>query len=103
MKNRLLRAALFASVIGTALPMSGQALAQADAKAPNDEAIVAAVKAALAGKPELKASDLKVTSKNGEVTLEGPVEDGRTLYNISVAAQKVSGVKFVINEMMPKH
>lgn len=103
MKNRLLIAALFAAVAATALPMGGQALAQTAAAAVNDEALVGAVKAALADKPELKANDLKITSKNGEVTLAGPVEDGRTLYNIGLTVQKVPGVKYVINEMMPKH
>lgn len=103
MKNRFLIAALLASVGVTALPMCEQAMAQTVEAAPSDDAIVAAVKAALAEKPELKSADLKISSKNGEVTLAGPVEDGRTLFNIAVIVEKIQGVKFVINEMHPKH
>lgn len=99
MKNRTLIAVLFASAIAATLPIGGQALAQSAAAPANDEATVAAVKAALAAKPELKAEDLKVTSKNGEVTIAGTVESGRQLYNVADTAQKVSGVKWVNNEM----
>ncbi|CAK0759345.1 hypothetical protein CCP3SC1_300001 [Gammaproteobacteria bacterium] len=56
----------------------------------------------LAAKPELKAGDLEITSKAGEVTIAGTVDDGRQLYNIADTAQKVPGVKWIVNEMYPK-
>lgn len=102
MKNRLLIAALFASAIATALPLGSQAVAQTAAPV-DDEAVVAAVKSALAAKPELKADQLKITSKKGEVTISGPVENGTQLYQIGLVAQKVPGVKYVINDMEPKN
>lgn len=68
-----------------------------------DDAIVVSVKAALASKPDLKASDLKTATKNGEVTIAGPVENARQLYNIADTAQKVAGVKSVFNDMYIKN
>lgn len=102
MKTRLLIAALFASAIATAMPFGSQAFAQAAAPA-DDDAIAAAVKAALAAKPELKADHLQITSKKGEVTIAGPVENGTQLYQIGMVAQKVPGVKYIISEMEPKN
>ena len=93
--------ALFATAILPVLTFTGQVAAQT--AAPGDEAVVSAVKSTLAARPDLKAGALKITSKNGEVTLAGDVEDGQALYNISLAVQKVDGVKVVINEMSPKH
>lgn len=102
MKKQTLAAALFVSILAGALPLGSQAIAQTAAASANDEAIVAAVKAALAAKPELKASNLKISSKNGEVTIAGNVDDSRQLYNIADTAQKVTGVKWVNNEMIPQ-
>lgn len=78
------------------------AFAQSAAPEPSDDSIVAAVKTALAANPALKAGSLKVTSKKGEVTIAGPVDNGHQLYEIAETAQKVPGVKTVNNEMMPK-
>ena len=103
MKNRTFFAAMFASVIACALPIGGQAIAQSTAAPVGDETIVTSVKATLASKPELKASNLKVTSKNGDITISGPVESGHQLYLIADAAQKVAGVKSVYNEMFVKN
>lgn len=106
MNYRLLIAvtSLFLLSVASVLTITGQASAQTTAATPDsDESIVAAVKSALAAKPELKANDLIITSKNGEVKLAGDVEDGQALYNIGLVAQKVEGVKFVVNEMNPKH
>lgn len=104
MKNRMLMATLFASAVALTTSFPHVALAQTAAAAPavSDDALVAAVKAALSAKPELKADDLKITSKQGEVTIAGTVDSGRQLVNIANAAQAVPGVKFVINEMFPK-
>lgn len=66
-----------------------------------DAELVAAVKAELAKQPQLKAGNLDISSKNGEVTVKGDVEDGMQLYQIGLAVQKVKGVKAVINGMNP--
>ena len=101
MNKPSLIATLHALALCLALPFCNMALAQADA-APNDDAIVAAVKSALAAKPELKSDTLKITSKKGEVTIAGNVDDGKQLVNIAMTAEKVPGVKAVLNEMYPK-
>jgi len=103
MKNRALVVAMFASFFACALPLGGQAVAQTAAAPANDEAVVASVKAALAAKPELKSGDLKIASKNGEVTIAGIVESGSQLYKIADTAQKIPGVKWVNNEMAIKN
>lgn len=66
-----------------------------------DAELVAAVKAELAKQPQLKAGSLDISSKNGEVTVRGNVDDGMQLYQIGLAVQKVKGVKAVINGMNP--
>jgi osmotically-inducible protein OsmY len=101
MNNRTLAISLRATLIAMALPFAVSAFAQSAAPEPNDDAIVTAVKSALAAKPQLKAGGLKVTSKKGEVTIAGKVDDGHQLYNIAETAQRVPGVKTVNNEMMP--
>jgi len=68
-----------------------------------DPDIVLAVKAAFAAKPELKANDLKVTIKDGDVTLAGNVDSGAQLYAIATTAQKVKGVKSVFPDVTVKN
>ena len=103
MKNRHLIAVLLASIGLSIFSICDLATAQTTANPVNDEALVTSVKTALAAKPELNTNEIQITSKNGEVTLAGPVEDGRQLYQIGMTVQNVQGVKYVINEMMPKH
>lgn len=96
------RLRVIATLVSIAFPFlagSPAALAQSA----GDEALVASAKAALEARPELDASQLTISSKNAEVTLAGPVEDGAALYQIGLAVQKVPGVKYVINDMMPRH
>lgn len=104
MKNRILLAALLAGFLSLGGPaMAETATPAASAAAPSsDEAVVAAVKTALAAKPELKAETLNVTSKHGEVTIAGTVENSAQLYSIAETAQKVPGVKWINNEMVTK-
>jgi BON domain len=66
-----------------------------------DAELIAAVKAELAKQPSLKAGNLDISSKGGEVTVKGNVDDGMQLYQIGLAVQKVKGVKAVINGMNP--
>lgn len=92
----------FTVALCAALASVNFAFAQSAAPEPSDDSIVAAVKTALAAKPALKADSLKITSKKGEVTIAGPVDNGHRLYEIAETAQKVPGVKTVNNEMLPK-
>ena len=100
MKTRVV--SLLASIAAGSLLLAGQAFAQTSAAPMDDEAIVAAVKATLASKPDLHTAGLKITSKAGEVTIAGSVESGKQLYNIADTAQKVAGVKSIYNEMIPQ-
>ena len=92
-----------ASNDGDRRAFTASAQAQTADAATSDEALVSSVKTALAAHPEFKADGLKITSKNAEVTLSGLVEDGPTLYKIALEVQKVPGVKYVMNDMTPKH
>ncbi|MBX9298710.1 BON domain-containing protein [Chromobacterium vaccinii] len=70
--------------------------------APTDEQLAASVKQALDAEPALKPLDLKVSSKKGEVTIEGTMTDDQQMFQAGQAAEKVPGVKFVINKMEQK-
>lgn len=82
-------------------PMVRDTIVNTPPAANPDADLVAAVKAELANQPQLKAGNLDISSKNGEVTVKGNVEDGMQLYQIGLAVQKVKGVKAVINGMTP--
>lgn len=102
MNTRTLKVLLSSCALAASAFMSGYASAQSATSASSDEEIVKAVKAALTSKPELNAGNLKVSSKNGEVTIAGKVDDGQQLYKIATTAEKVQGVKAVINDMQPE-
>jgi hypothetical protein len=65
----------------------------------SDEQLASNVKNALDADPELKALDLHVVSKKQEVTIDGKMTDDQQMYKAGVIAEKVPGVKFVINNM----
>ncbi|UTH72343.1 BON domain-containing protein [Chromobacterium sp. IIBBL 290-4] len=69
---------------------------------PTDEQLAAVVKQALDADPELKALDLKVSSKKGEVTIEGQMNEDQQMFKAGQIAEQVPGVKFVINKMEQK-
>ncbi|QEL56456.1 BON domain-containing protein [Chromobacterium paludis] len=75
---------------------------EAAVAAPTDEQLVVSVKQALDADSELKALDLKVSSKKGEVTIEGMMNDDQQMFKAGQIAEKVPGVKFVINNMQAK-
>ncbi|SCK21507.1 BON domain-containing protein [Vogesella sp. LIG4] len=60
------------------------------------------VKAAIDSSDTLKAFNLKVSAKDGNVTIEGTVDQGLQMADVGMAAEKVPGVKFVFNNIMPK-
>jgi len=104
MKKLVLRSLFVLSLFAAAMPFCGVAHADnavAAASSP-DEELAARVKATLDAQPELQGLNLKVTSKNAEVTVAGTVDSGEQLYKAGVTAEKVPGVKYVINDMHPK-
>ncbi|BBF83829.1 hypothetical protein DLM_0146 [Aquitalea magnusonii] len=97
MKRLFARSALFATL---ALTIAGAALpAHAEDAPVSDEQLASNVKNALDADPELKALDLHVVSKKQEVTIDGKMTDDQQMFKAGVIAEKVPGVKFVINNM----
>ncbi|AXE29126.1 transporter [Chromobacterium phragmitis] len=70
--------------------------------APTDEQLAVSVKQALDAEPDLKPLDLKVSGKKGEITIEGAMSDDQQMFKAGQVAEKVPGVKFVINKMEQK-
>jgi len=97
MKRLFARSVLLATLVlqGGVLPM----LAHADDAAVSDEQLASNVKTALDADPELKTLDLHVSSKKQEVTIDGKMTDDQQMFKAGVIAEKVPGVKFVINNM----
>ncbi|AUH49802.1 transporter [Chromobacterium sp. ATCC 53434] len=93
-----------------ALALSGGFAAQAHADgqvaqsvaAPTDAELAAGVKQALDADPELKALNLQVSSAKGEVTIAGEMTEDQQMFKAGQIAEKVPGVKFVINKMEQK-
>jgi hypothetical protein len=108
MKHHVLAIAVLAALTGcadmkvTPNPMVRDTIVNNPPAANPDAELVATVKSELAKQPTLKAGHLDISSKGGEVTVKGDVEDGMQLYQIGLAVQKVKGVKAVINGMNPK-
>ncbi|WP_283151286.1 BON domain-containing protein [Silvimonas soli] len=103
--NKLLARTLIAAALalGTSLVSTGAIAADAPAAAPvSDEALAAAVKSALDADPELKAFNLVVASKKAEVSIDGTVDHGVQMAQAGQIAEKVPGVKYVINNITPK-
>lgn len=70
----------------------------------SDADITAAVEAALAAEPTLKGQKITVTTKgekDKEVTLTGTVTEPMLMVTAAQVAEKVHGVKYVINEIYP--
>ncbi len=97
MKRIFARSALLATLALQAAFLP--AIVHAEDAPVTDEQLAVNVKSALDADPELKALDLKVTSKKQEVTIDGKMSDDQQMYKAGVIAEKVPGVKFVINNM----
>lgn len=72
-----------------------------------DADITAAVQAALAAQPDLKDQKIAVSTKSNskgerEVTLSGTVPEQQMMVNAGMAAEKVAGVTYVINDINPE-
>lgn len=67
-----------------------------------DVALAAKVKAALDADPSLAPLNLKVSSKKGDVKIEGTMSDDQQMVKAGTIAQDVPGVKNVTNDMQFK-
>ncbi|MDN0073655.1 BON domain-containing protein [Crenobacter sp. SG2303] len=101
MKSFTTRAVFLMALLSPALLTSPlvHAADQVAAAQVSDAELAGKVKAALDSDADLKKLNLKVTSKQGEVTITGTMTDDQQMYNAGVIAEKVSGVKYVINNM----
>ncbi|WP_432722704.1 BON domain-containing protein [Jeongeupia wiesaeckerbachi] len=68
-----------------------------------DAALAAAVKTALDADPTLKGFDIAVTGKGEDVKLDGSVATGQDMAQAGMIAEKVKGVRYVDNNLMPKN
>ncbi|WP_174875886.1 BON domain-containing protein [Vogesella oryzae] len=67
-----------------------------------DMALAEKVKTAIDASSSLKPFNLKVSSKNNDVTIEGSVNEGLQMAEAGMIAEKVEGVKYVFNNIVPK-
>jgi hyperosmotically inducible protein len=68
----------------------------------DDAAVTARVKTALIDEPSVRANEINVETYRGVVSLSGFVDSGATADKAVRAAQKVSGVRSVKNDMRVK-
>lgn len=61
------------------------------------------VKAAIESNKTLQSFNLKVSTKNGDVTIDGVVDEGQQMAEVGMLVEKVPGVKYVFNNIMPKN
>jgi len=61
------------------------------------------VKTAIESNKTLKSFNLKVTGKNGDVTIDGVVDEGQQMAEVGMLAEQVPGVKYVFNNIVPKN
>jgi osmotically-inducible protein OsmY len=67
-----------------------------------DDDITKDVQAAIAAEPTLKDQHIDVSTKAGEVTLVGTVTDQQLMVTAGHAAEKIQGVKYVLNNIAPE-
>lgn len=78
--------------------LSAAAFAQ-DKAAPSDDRITDQVSMRLAVDPDVKGGALKVTAKDGVVTITGRVDTEKAKRKAEKLAKKVKGVKSVTNDV----
>ena len=112
MKNaaRILIAMAAIALFNTACSSAPQAATPAGAApvaaapaAPKDDALAANVKTALDADSELAPFNLQVTGKDADVTIAGNVDSGLQMAKAGMIAEKVKGVRYVANNIMPKN
>ncbi|WP_083930262.1 BON domain-containing protein [Chitiniphilus shinanonensis] len=107
-KTRLgLTACLLTAILATACASAPEqktaAPAPAAAPAPlKDEALAKAVKTALDADADIARFDLKVSGKGEDVTIEGATDTGVQMAQAGMIAEKVPGVRYVMNNIQPR-
>ncbi|TJZ77594.1 BON domain-containing protein [Chitiniphilus eburneus] len=69
---------------------------------PKDAALAANVKTALDSDAELAKFNLAVTGKGEDVTIEGATDTGLQMAQAGIIAEKVPGVRYVMNNIQPR-
>lgn len=80
--------------------MSASRAAETTAQVSNDMAITAKVNAALAVDDKLKATQINVDTREGQVTLTGQAPDPQSRERATTLASSVDGVKNVNNQLI---
>lgn len=101
MKNLISRSALMMMLAVQGLAVC--AVSHAEQALVSDTELATNVKAALDSDSELQKLGLTVSSKKGEVTIEGTMTDDQQMAKAGMIAEKVSGVVFVNNKMELKN
>jgi len=104
MKTITTRALFLLALAAPALSISHLAAAEEAvtpaAQAAADAELAGKVKAALDSDEELRKLNLKVSiHKSNEAVIEGTMTDDQQMFKAGVLAEKVPGVKYVINNM----
>ncbi|HSC79822.1 MAG TPA: BON domain-containing protein [Chitinolyticbacter sp.] len=112
MTTTISRLGLIAALVGSLLATGCASAPEQKPAAPaaaekpaelKDEALAAAVQAALNADVELAPFRLKVSGKGKDVTIEGATDTGEQMAKAGLIAEKVKGVQYVFNNIMPKN
>lgn len=96
MKQIATRAAFLLALCAPALTVAN--FAHADEQL-TDEQLAATVKGALDADPALAKLNLKVSSKKGDIKIEGSMTDDQQMVRAGEIAQAIKGVNNVTNDM----
>lgn len=99
MKQIATRAAFLLALCAPALTVSHVYAEDAAAAQQADAQLATTVQTALNADPALAKLNLKVTSKKGDITIEGTMTDDQQMVRAGEIAQSVPGVKNVTNDM----
>lgn len=100
MKTSIIRTALLGSLLLSTLYTPQLFAADTTVAEVTDDELASEVKTALDADPELLQLKLNVVSKNKEVTINGKMTNDQQMFKAGVIAEKVAGVKYVINNMV---
>jgi len=100
--NWLLTAALTAVVLAGGVACAPTETRQSTGEVIDDTALTARVKTALINEPGVKSTAINVEAFRGTVSLSGFVDSEEMAQRAISAAQKVSGVRSVKNDMRVK-
>ncbi len=100
--SRLLHSVILSVMLVAAAGCSTSPTSRSVGVAVEDTAISAKVKAALAGDPDVKATDVQVETYKGTVQLSGFVDSPQNVSRAADLARRVDGVREVKNALIVK-